>query len=160
MKRHYLLILLFLIVSVLTLQAQTTTTDRILSQLISLPGVEASYIGPAAIRFAGNGITPAAYTGQMSQVISGITSIEVVECSEKATFPKIKKFTEDLVQQLGLELMLEDTGEDEISRIYCTPQTSDGDIALEGLLIESVDDDEYTLVFIKGKITAPAATAE
>ena len=48
--------------------------------------------------------------------------------------------------------MIESNEEDETTRIYCRSKEGEAD-TIEYMLIESIDPDEYSLVFMQGQFT-------
>lgn len=149
MKRTLTLVVFSLMLSVLPLSAKSKSNDRVFAEVAGLPGVEAVYIGPAAMKLAGGSLTQKAGLGNLSGSLKDIESLEVITCSNKTEIDKIKKFAQKVVSDMDLGLMVEWTEAKEQTRIYGNVPD---DKTISSLLVETSDADEYSLVFIRGTI--------
>lgn len=155
MTRKLAILIISLIMTILPSTLSAASAQRILSEISNLPGVESTYIGPAALRLAGSYIPLDDSMGGIANAIKSLKSIEVVECDNPKSFDKIRKFTDSLIDRLNLEVVIESTEDGETTRIFgLVPEgdgTQDGN-TLEGLLIETLEKGEYNLVFVRGTI--------
>lgn len=156
MTRKLAILIVSLIMTILPATVSAAPAQRIFSEISNLPGVESTYIGPAALRLAGSYIPlDDASMGGIGSAIKSLKSIEVVECDNPKSFNKLRKFCDGLVDSLNLEIIIESTEDDEKTRIFgLVPDgdgTQDGN-TLEGLLIETLEKGEYNLVFVRGTI--------
>lgn len=147
----HLIASIFIALAALFSAADASAATRFFKELASLPGVESTYIGPAALRFASSAIY-ASFSSDLDCDIKELKSIETLECSDTKSFGKIETFISGLVDKLSLETMIESNEEDETTRIYCRSKEGEPD-TIEYMLIESIEPDEYSLVFMQGAFT-------
>ena len=155
MTRKLAILIVSLIMAILPATVSAAKMQRVFSEISNLPGVESTYIGPAALRLAGSYIPfEAGMMGGVGNAIKDLRSIEVVECTNRKSFNEIQKFAVDLVARLSLEVIVETTEKDETTRIFGVIPEDDGQDSntLDGLLIEIREKGEYTLVFVRGTI--------
>lgn len=130
--------------------------DRLFSEVAGLPGVESVFIGQAAMRFANQSSLSAASLGNIRGSIKDVKSVEIVECDKSESidsFKKVKALAESVIKKLNLEIIMEATDDGETTRIYAmVPENAATDTSLDNILIESSEEDEYSLVYVKGKI--------
>ena len=143
----HLIASIFIALAALFSAADASAATRFFKELASLPGVESTYIGPAALRFASSAIS--SISGDFDGDIKELKCIETLECSDNKSFGKIETFINGLVDKLSLETMIESNEEDETTRIYCRSKEGEPD-TIEYMLIESIEPDEYSLVFMQG----------
>lgn len=149
MKTKVTLVIIALVMAI----TPSFAADRVFSSLRNLPGVEITYIGPAALRLAGRSPLADADFALASAVMKDIESIEIVECENPESIPQLEAFTQNLMNELHLEPLVEDESKGEINRIYAmVPQKGEESGSLGNLLIESVEPGSYELVFVKGAI--------
>ena len=86
MKRIFFLLIIAMM-SALAPAVSFAASERVLNEVANLPGVESTYIGPAALRFA-FGVAKSNMAG-LPDGIRNMTSVEVIECS-KASRKKIR----------------------------------------------------------------------
>lgn len=160
--KHTLIIILLSLLQALVPASLYASDNRMFSEIANLPGVESVYIGKAALRFASATILGNSNLGPLSKdCLKDLKSIEVIECSDAKSNAKIKEFINRTIRKWNLELMIENTDGDESNRIYgIVPQNGDNHTTLSGLLIVTTDEDEYTLVYIKGTINAEKLMSE
>lgn len=152
MKSKLTLILISLIFTLSPLRT-FAANDRIFSEIADLPGVEAVYIGPAAIRLASGMLTQSIGLDGITDNIKDIKSVEVISCDNKSSFGKIKSFMDNLVKKQDLEIIVQTKEGGEATNIYgITGGGSHGSTTLSSVLIETVESDEYSLVFVRGSI--------
>lgn len=159
--KHTLLIILLSLLQALVPANLYASDNRMFSEIADLPGVESVYIGKAALRFASATILSGSNFGPISkECLKDLKSIEVIECSNAKSNAKIKEFINRTIRKMHLELMIENIDGEESNRIYgIIPQNGDAS-TLSGLLIVTADEDEYTLVYIKGTINAEELMSE
>jgi hypothetical protein len=151
-------ILFFFIISMMTVivqAADSPSKERVLGKLASLPGVESVYIGPAALRlaFSSANAIPGIPAG-----VKNITSVEVIDCSNKESESQIRNFVKKLVKQRKFEEIVENASEGERTVIYgYVPDSSTS--TLNNVLIENSEDGEYVLVYIEGTINIAELTS-
>lgn len=149
----HLIASIFIALAALFSAADASAATRFFKELSGLPGVESTYIGPAALRFASSAISDyASISGDFDGDIKELKCIETLECSDNKSFGKIETFISGLVDKLSLETMIESNEEDETTRIYCRSKEGEAD-TIEYMLIESIEPDEYSLVFMQGQFT-------
>ena len=155
MTRKLAILIISLLMTILPASLSAAKMQRVFSEISNLPGVESTYIGPAALRLAGSYIPfEAGMMGTVGSAIKDLKSIEVVECTNRKSFKEIQKFADELVARLSLEVIVETTEKDETTRIFGVMPEDDGQDSntLDGLLIEIREKGEYTLVFVRGTI--------
>lgn len=148
MKRTFFLLIIAMM-SALAPAVSFAASERVLNEVANLPGVESTYIGPAALRFA-FGVAKSNMTG-LPDGIKNMTSVEVIECSKASSIVKIEDFVRKLLKSRNLEMIVENNSEGERTRIY--GQVPDSDAAtLSNILIENKEKDSYQLVYVEGTI--------
>lgn len=154
MTRKLAILIILLLMTILPASLSAAKMQRVFSEISNLPGVESTYIGPAALRLAGSYIPfEAGMMGTVGSAIKDLKSIEVVECTNRKSFKEIQKFVDELVARLSLEVIVETTEKDETTRIFGVMPEDDGQDSntLDGLLIEIREKGE-SLVFVRGTI--------
>lgn len=154
MTRKLAILIILLLMTILPASLSAAKMQRVFSEISNLPGVESTYIGPAALRLAGSYIPfEAGMMGTVGSAIKDLKSIEVVECTNRKSFKEIQKFADELVARLSLEVIVETTEKDETTLFGVMPEDDGQDSnTLDGLLIEIREKGEYTLVFVRGTI--------
>ncbi len=155
MKKTFALILLSFVLAFMPVSTYAAN-DRLFSEVAGLPGVESVYIGQAAMRFANQSSLSVPSLGNIRGNIKDIQSVEIIECDKsenKDSFNKVKALADNIIKELNLEIIMEATDDGETTRIYArVPENAEADSALGNILIESNEEDEYSLVYVKGKI--------
>lgn len=122
---------------------------RMLSDLSKLPDVESVYISQAAFRLTGN----ADIMGIDPSVLKNIRSMEILETSNASSRQAMEKKAGELMERLGLEVLVEAKDKEDITVVYGkVPETDSGSGLVESVLIMTGDSKESTLIFIDGKI--------
>lgn len=147
MKR-ILFIVIISLVALMAHAAGSTSGERVLERLANLPGVESTYIGPAALRlaFGASKNIPGVPAG-----VKNITSVEVIDCSNSDSIDQIKNFVRKLIKQRKFEVLVENKEDDEENIIYGglpDPNSS----TLKNILIVNSEPGDYVLVYIQGDI--------
>lgn len=148
MKNFVKFIILFFLLAIIP--SSCAGQAKVFKSVASMPDVTSVYIGPAAMRFA-----------QMSSVldhdkvaadaVKSIKSLEVIECDEQDRIPAVAAKAQAIIDELKLEVILETKDDGEACVIYGLVSQKEPEY-LESLLIVSRDEDEYSLVYINGKI--------
>lgn len=145
-------ILFIVIISLVAVMAQAadnnTSGGRVLERLANLPGVESTYVGPAALRQA-YGISK--NIPGVPSCVKNITSVEVIECTNSESTDQIKNFVRKLIKQRKFEVLVENKEDGEENIIYGGMPDPDSSI-LKNMLIVNSDPGEYVLVYIQGDI--------
>ncbi len=145
----------------MTVMARSAENDRILSAITSRSDVTSVYIGKAALRLAGSNALAGKLGGdakdgdRVTKAVKNLESVEIVNCEKKSVIPDLRKEVERLVQKLGLEVLVEAREPGESVMIYGIVP-ADGSDVIDSMLIEANEGNEYSLVFIKGKIDLSA----
>ncbi len=132
--------------------------ERVFSNLASRDDVTSVYIGKAALRIASQSM----FAGKMGMTESrmqlvgaaarNLESVEIISTEKKKAFPAIKETVCDVVKKLGLEVVVEAKEPGENTVVYvCMPE--DGTDNIDCLLIETHDNEDYSVVFVKGQIS-------
>ena len=84
MTRKLAILIILLLMTILPASLSAAKMQRVFSEISNLPGVESTYIGPAALRLAGSYIPfEAGMMGTVGSAIKDLKSIEVVECTDR-----------------------------------------------------------------------------
>ena len=154
MKHLVSLVILSLVMTITSLTS--SAAERQFAQIAKLKGVESVYIGPAAMRFAGDSHFSPYHLGVFNEGIKEIRTAETIECEKQASrdsYAKIQECVNDLISRLNLELIMEtyDSEDGEAVRIFSARSAQpDTDGSTPGyLLIENNDSEDYTVVFVE-----------
>lgn len=148
MKRILFIVFISLVAIMAQAADNTTSGERVLESLTNLPGVESTYIGPAALRLA-YGVSkniPGVPSG-----VKNITSVEVIESTDSESTDKIKNFVRKLIKQRKFEVLVENKEDDEENIIY-GGMPDPGSSTLKNMLVVNSEPDDYVLVYIQGDI--------
>jgi len=148
MKRILFIVFISLFALIAQAADNDTSGERVLERLANLPGVESTYIGPAALRlaFGASKNIPGVPAG-----VKNITSVEIIDCSDSDSIDQIKNFVRKLIKQRKFEVLVENKEDDEENIIY-GGMPDPGSSTLKNMLIVNSEPDDYVLVYIQGDI--------
>lgn len=160
MKRTLIIVLVSLIAFFAT-EDIYAAEKRVFEEVANLPDVESVYVGPAALRLAGNSAaTVSGLPGMpngLAASLKSIKSLEVLSSRNAASNTKIKAVVRKIIASKHLELIIESKENGEATRIYAyVPKNAEGNAPLANLLIENSDGKEYAVVYINGTIDTAA----
>lgn len=152
MKRK-LVLLVIAIVAAVTPATGFAAGKRVLKELAELPGVDYTYVSPAAMRFVDKVASVSNISG-MSVKFNKMESLEVIMCDNADTIAKLKNLAKKLIRKNNLEIIIDNKSDDSHDAVYgIVPQDSDTTSVFSNLLIESNNKDSYTLLYAKGSIS-------
>lgn len=147
MKR--IISLFILAVVAISASVGISAEERMLEKISKLPGVESTYIGPAALRLSSSMTTSAGSVGMMKSTVKNLKSVETIECDNTESMKKIKAYLSEVVKKLGLSLIVESRDDEEETCIYA--RISDTN-SIDFILVENFDNEECSIQLINGDI--------
>lgn len=155
MKRRLIFILLSLL-TVWTSFSAYAADDRLFGEIAKESYVESVYIGKAALSFAKSASVVGGSIGSLGADIKNVESIEVIECDEPKYIQQVVKMVKKVLDENKFEVIVDSKDGDEISRIYAIiSEDSAGASSISSAVIESYEHDEYSVVYINGRIDLP-----
>lgn len=151
--KHKLILLVIAIVAAFTPMTCFAAGERVLKELAELPGVDYTYVSPAAMRFVDKVATVSNISG-MSVKFNKMESLEVIMCDNADTIARLKDSAKKLIRKNNLEIIIDNISDDSHDAVYgIVPQGSDTASIFSNLLIESDNKNSYTLLYAKGSIS-------
>lgn len=147
--KHKLILLIITLISAITPIKGLASDARILKEMASLPGINYTYVGPAAMRFVDNIMTFSNISG-LGIGLKKVKSLEVIECDNAESIAKLENFAKMLIKKNSLEVMTANETEDSQDTVYGI--VSDNAPQISNLLVETRAKNSYTLIYIVGTI--------
>ncbi|MCM1310365.1 MAG: DUF4252 domain-containing protein [Bacteroides sp.] len=151
-------IIKYLLVIAITAISLNCHAEKLFESLASNPHVESVYVGKAmmgmARGFLNNGKDKD--TKKSLNAIKDINSIEIIDCEDSAAIKEIKSQAHKILANLTTEILLETRDGDEHTVIYRL--ISGKQSAASGMILETSEPGEYSLIYIDGVIDIDALT--
>lgn len=138
----------------------TSHAEKIFEALASNPHVESVYVGKAMMSMARGFLNAdnSSETKSALNAVKDIDSIEIISCEKASAIPSLKEQARKILGKLKLEMLLETKEGDESTIIYgCTP-SDNNNATVSGMVIESSEPGEYSLIHISGTIDIKSLT--
>lgn len=147
MKKFSLILIAALIT--LTMPQSCIAQSKIFKEAAKIDNVTSVYISPTLLKL---GVRHQSALGHgLDDAIQELSALEVITCDEdESKIPDVKNICKPIIKSMNCEVLLDVNDEGDKTTIYAKiiPNT---DIA-ELIIVEVDEPDEYTVIYIKGKV--------
>ena len=147
MKKFSLLVIAVLIT--LIMPQRSIAQSKIFKDAAKIDNVTSVYISPTLLKFGARQLRQLGHG--IDEAIQQISEFEVITCDEDvAKIPEVKRICRPIIKSMKCEVLLDVNDEGDKTTIYAKI-IPNSDIA-ELIFVEVDEPDEYTVIYIKGKI--------
>lgn len=155
MKKFSLLVIAAIIAIVLPLSC--IAQSKIFKEAAKIDNVTSVYISPTLLKL---GARQQGYLGHgLDEAIMELSALEVITCDEDASkIPQVKSLCEPVIKAMKCDVLLDVNDEGDKTTIYA--QIAPGTNIAELIIVKVEESDEYTVIYIKGKVDIKKLAAE